>query len=248
VTSALEVTRVVNACVLLKLGDDAFLTDPYFRRHWFMPMREPIGVEASTLPKLSAILGGHGVFDHWRPSSLQRYAYKDETSVFVATRSMANQAHAAGFEHVEVLDWECRRRITPTTELQVAPRETALGMKVNSYVLNAAGLRVFVGTEARQLESLRRYRSRNGPVHVALLPIDGSSLLGSRLVMDPERAIAAAQILGARVLIPIHYANRSIPPLMRTPGTVEELLRLARGVTDLDVVVLAPGEVWQLDP
>ena len=39
----LAVTRVINACVLLQLGEDYVLTDPYFEEliPWLPRMREP---------------------------------------------------------------------------------------------------------------------------------------------------------------------------------------------------------------
>ena len=82
-TAPLAITRVINACVLLELGGDAVLTDPYFTNHWFMRFREPIGLTAHQLPRLSAILGGHSVFNHWQPSSLAPYEFKQTTPVFV---------------------------------------------------------------------------------------------------------------------------------------------------------------------
>jgi L-ascorbate metabolism protein UlaG (beta-lactamase superfamily) len=45
--TALSITRVVNACVLLELGEAAVLTDPYFQAHWFMRMHEPVGLEVA---------------------------------------------------------------------------------------------------------------------------------------------------------------------------------------------------------
>jgi L-ascorbate metabolism protein UlaG (beta-lactamase superfamily) len=162
-SSSLAVTRVINACVLLELGDDAVLTDPYFTSHWFMRFREPIGLGVSQLPRLSAILGGHSVFDHWRPSSLGGYPYKQTTPVFVATKSMAASARSAGFEKVEILEWGERRRISGALELEVAPAQTVAGLKVNNYVLSTRDMRVFFGSEARDLDRARALRSR-GPL------------------------------------------------------------------------------------
>jgi hypothetical protein len=94
---------------------------------------------------------------------------------------MTSKARAAGFRRVKVLEWGARQRISPTLTLEVAPRQTALGMKVNNYVLTTDTLRVFVGTEARDLEPLRQYRMTQPRVDVALVPIDGSAFLGRRL-------------------------------------------------------------------
>ncbi len=246
-SATLSITRVVNACVLLRLGDDAVLTDPFFAARWFMRMREPIGLRATALPRLAAIVGGHGVFDHWQPSSLAEYRHKAETPVFVATNAMRRKAAAAGFDNIEVVPWGVTRRLSTSLTLEVVPAQRAAGMRVNNYVLARDDVRVFVGTEARELEPLRRHRAERPAVDVALLPIDGSSLVGRRLVMTPADALEACRILGARVLVPIHYALRPVPLLLQTPGSCDELVRLARDAGDVEVVALAPGEPWRYD-
>ena len=71
--TAIAITRIVNATVLIELASGSILTDPYFDSHWFMRFDEPIGLRADQLPPLAAILGGHGVFDHWQPRSLRAY-------------------------------------------------------------------------------------------------------------------------------------------------------------------------------
>jgi L-ascorbate metabolism protein UlaG (beta-lactamase superfamily) len=240
----LSITRIANASVLLELGDQVVLTDPYFDDHWFMRLREPIGMKVRQLPKLAAIVGGHGVFDHWQPGSLAEYPFKQETPVFVATAPMMKKAKAAGFRNVEVLEWSAKRRISDRLSIEVAPPQTAAGMKVNNYVLSVHGLRVFVGTEARDLEPLRRYRELHPAVDVALLPIDGSAILGHKLVMTSSEAVEASGILGAKVLVPIHYALKPIPLLLQTRSSAATLARLPPDAPDLDIVLLETGRRW----
>jgi L-ascorbate metabolism protein UlaG (beta-lactamase superfamily) len=246
--SRLALTRVVNACVLFEFDNGAVLTDPYFDEHWLMRLREPIGVGAEQLPRLAAIIGGHGVFDHWQPRSLAAYRFKAETPVFVATRSMARKARAAGFPRVAVLEWGETRMLDGGVKLEVAPAQRVTGMKVSSYVLESGDIRVFIGTEARDLEPLRQYRADHAAVDVALLPIDGSRLMGHKLVMEPRDALEGARILGARTLVPIHYALAPKPLLLQTPFSDTDLLRLARDVRDLEVVCLPTGVRWEYAP
>jgi L-ascorbate metabolism protein UlaG (beta-lactamase superfamily) len=242
--SRLSVTRIVNACTLIVMGDDAVLTDPYFEERWLIRLREPIGMKAAELPMLTAIIGGHGVYDHWQPGSLAGYPFKKITPVFVATRSMKGKAKSAGFGDVEVLDWYETRQISERLTIEVVPAQRRFGLKSNSYVLNSGDLRVFVGTEARDIEPLRCYRAERGAVDVALLPIDGSALAGHKLVMNSSDAIEGARALGARILIPIHFALRPVPILLRTPSSIGDLVDLKKHIRDIEVVVLATGELW----
>ncbi|WP_437742658.1 MBL fold metallo-hydrolase [Sorangium sp. So ce1504] len=244
-SARIAITRVVNACVVLELDGGAVLTDPYFDSHWFIGLREPIGLKVAELPRLAAILGGHGVFDHWQPGSMASYPFKAETPVFVATRSMAAKARSAGFEQVSVVDWGDVRALPGGLEVEVAPSQIVTGMKTNSYVISSAGRRIFIGTEARDLEPLRRYRASRPGVDVALLPIDSASLMGHKLVMDPRDAIEATRILGAKTLVPIHYALKGRSFLLQTPFSDRDLLLLARDAPDIDVVCLSTGTRWE---
>jgi L-ascorbate metabolism protein UlaG (beta-lactamase superfamily) len=240
-----SVTRIVNACALITMGGAAVLTDPYFEKHWFVRLREPIGMTVEELPQLSAIIGGHAVHDHWQPGSLARYPFKATTPVFVATAAMARKARAAGFENVEVLDWQTTRRGAEGLSIEAVPAQPVTCLKPNNYVLASGDLRVFVGTEARDIAPLRSYRAARGAVDVALLPIDGSALAGHQLVMNAAEAIEGARALGAKVFIPFHFALKSIPLLLQTPNSVADLMRLKADVEDLEIVVLKPGERWR---
>jgi L-ascorbate metabolism protein UlaG (beta-lactamase superfamily) len=75
---------------------------------------------------------------------------------------------------------------------------------------------------------MRMIRDRHAPA-VAFLPI------GDRFTMGPEDAAIAAEWLGVKAMVPMHYGT--FPELT---GTVDELRRhtLRRGI---DVMELLPG-------
>ena len=239
---SLHVTRVVNACALLELDGACVLTDPFFDARWFLRFAEPIGLSAAALPELAAILGGHGVLDHWQPQALRGYPHRATTPVLVATQAMARRAQAAGFRQVEVVGWGAARSLGSRLSVEVVAAQRSGGMTVNSYVLRTPSLRVFVGTEARDLAPIEAYRSQHPAVDVALLPIDGASLFGRPLVMAAAGAIAACRLLGARVLVPLHYALRPVPPILQIRGGLGQLIEAAAEAPDLEVVALKPGE------
>src|SRR4030095_1290017 len=128
----LSLTRVFHACVLIELGGEAVLTDPFFRQHWMVRLKEPIGMVVEQLPRLAAVIGGHGVIDHWNLTSLSGYPYKPETPVYVATEAMRAKAQAAGFLEVEVLDWNAEGRISTQLHLNVLWAQRGLGLKGNN--------------------------------------------------------------------------------------------------------------------
>lgn len=246
-SAGVTITRIVNACVLFELDGAAVLTDPLFEARWFLRLREPVGLRPAELPPLTAILGGHGVFDHWQLGPLRDLAEKERIQVLVATAGMRRRAQTAGFSRAEVVEWESVRTVASRLTVEVVRAQSDLGLRTNSYVLNAGEMRIFIGTEARALEPLRAYRQSHPPVDVALLPIDGSEMLGRALVMGPEEALEAARILGARTLVPIHYALRPMWPLLRTPGSLASVSALARNAGGLNVRVLEPGRRWRIN-
>jgi L-ascorbate metabolism protein UlaG (beta-lactamase superfamily) len=245
--SPVAITRIVNACVLIETAAGAVLTDPYFNQQWFMPLRESIGMKAAQLPPLGAILGGHGAPDHWQPKSLMTCLDRQTIPTLVATAGMMKSARAAGFSKAEIVAWHETRSLSANLSIEVVPAHRVAGQNVNNYVICAGGLRVFVGTEARDIEPLRQYGAAKPAVDIAILPIDGSSFLGHRLVMRPKDAVAAARALGAKILVPIHYALKAIPVLLQTPGSLGELISLTAGAMDLRVVPLTTGCTWRHD-
>lgn len=228
--TTVAITRVVNATVLLELPGGGILTDPYFHPYRFLRLREAVGLTVAELPRLAAIIGGHGVLDHWQPRALRTYPYRDVTPVIVATRAMARSARRAGFTTVHQLGWGGTCELSGDLTVTSLPGERITGMLTNSYLLSSPGGSIFVGTEARSLAPIRAAAAEH-QVDLALLPIDGTRLFGRRLVMDATAAIQAAHLLGAHTLVPIHYALRGLLGLLRCPSGPHDLAGAAIGGT-----------------
>ena len=87
---------------------------------------------------------------------------------------------------------------------------------------------VYFAGDTALFGDMRLIRERHAP-DVAFLPI------GDRFTMGPEDAAIAAEWLGAKVVVPIHYAT--FPELTGTPDDLRQHCR-PRGI---DVVELRPG-------
>jgi L-ascorbate metabolism protein UlaG (beta-lactamase superfamily) len=136
----------------------------------------------------------------------------------------------------------------PALFIEAVPAGRTLVWPNNAYAFSSGGTGVFFGGEVRDVAWLERYRARRGPVAMALLPVNGlRPVLGPPLVMGPRQAVAGANILGARVLVPVHdaHANDPLSLVFRRHGSAAEAKALAaRRWTELDVVCLPPGERW----
>jgi L-ascorbate metabolism protein UlaG (beta-lactamase superfamily) len=237
---AVAITRVINPCALIEVDGDTVLTDPYFVNHWFFPMHEAIGMTPNELPRLAAILGGHGVFDHWQPRSMVTYAHHATTPAFVATRQMATKARRAGFVEVEVLQWGEQRVLSSRLTVTALPGERMAHLRTNNYLLTTTSTSVLIATEARTLKTIGAIAAEHR-VDVAVLPIDGLSVFGRRLVMNASLALEAAHLLGAHTLVPIHYSQRAIRPVLQCSSGIDELRQLAHNYPNVTILAGATG-------
>lgn len=238
---AVTITRNIHGSVLIEMGRHKVLTDLFFKDYWFARMHEKRGLEAAKLPRLSAIIGCHGVFDHWHPKSMKAYRWKGETPVFCASPAMVKSAKKAGFAKARVVQWG-ENVVLDGLTIETLEAQYITGMKVNNYVLQVGNRRVFFGSETRDIGPLIRYRESHAPVELAILPIDGSTFLGQRFVMLPHEAFNATRILGAVHMVPVHYSLKSIPPIFQTPANLNDLEFEAEQAPDIKVSVLPTGE------
>lgn len=246
--AGLAVTRVANACVLLELNGHTILTDPWFTERWYLRRGEPLGLDISELPPLTAIVATSFAANHWDLRALREYRHKSATPVYVSTARMAHQARALGYLLVERLRWDETRELGPSLSVEAVPAGRTLVWPNNAYVFGSGQTRIFFGGEIAEVAWLERYRARRGPVTVALLPVNGlRPVVGPPLVMGPEQAVAAAITVGADVLIPVHdaHADDLLSLVFRRHGSAEEAKALAAGLSSaLQVVRLPPGERW----
>ncbi|MBH5319829.1 MBL fold metallo-hydrolase [Paenibacillus sp. GSMTC-2017] len=83
-----------------------------------------------------------------------------------------------------------------------------------------------------------------GPFDAACLPVNGAVLelprlrpSGQPITLTPEQAAAAALVLEASVLVPIHYKAIHHPPLYaETPNVLDRLLASAEGKIELAIL------------
>lgn len=238
--SNIFITRNIHGSVLIEMGEYKILTDLFFTPYWFARSHEQFGIKAKDLPKLTAIIGCHGVFDHWHPKSMKDYKYKAETPVFCATQSMVDSAKRAGFPNSKILGWGDQVEIDGL-QIESVEAQFALKFKVNNYILEANNKRIFFGSETKDFEPLLAYANTNPPVDLAILPIDGSTIIGQRLVCLPHEAINAARILGAKNMVPIHYSFKQIRPLFRTHANIDDMKQAAKQAPDIKVDIIPTG-------
>lgn len=124
-----------------------------------------------------------------------------------------------------------------------------------SWVIEADGKRIIHAGDTLFHGSWWLIQMRFGPFDAAFLPVNGAitsfphrqPTSGLEASLTPEQAAAAARILGAKRLIPIHYDGIHEPPLYEQTGEIISRLEVALDQDgDPELVVMAEGESLDL--
>lgn len=123
-----------------------------------------------------------------------------------------------------------------------------------SWVISAGGRRIFHGGDTLWHGSWWRIGRQFGRFDAAFLPVNGAQfgwrkpVSGQPGVLTPEQAVAAATILGARRLIPIHYGVSGLTEYVEVEDPIDRLRRAAREQS-LSIQPLTPGAWmdWRLE-
>ncbi|WP_437475982.1 MBL fold metallo-hydrolase [Sorangium sp. So ce1014] len=176
------------------------------------PPAEPLG-------RLDVILLSHNHADHFDAVAKETLP-KDVP--FVLPPDAAEAARAAGFTRLTPLDWDSetviptragRLRIlaVPANHAHDAALDATLG-KGNGYVLRWEGetpYSIYWTGDSVFTEPMRAVAARFAPIdlwlpHLGAVGVDGARGLRT---MDAEEAVAAAALLRARHVIPIHHTT-----------------------------------------
>lgn len=126
------------------------------------------------------------------------------------------------------------------------PASDGFGDPQVSWVVSAGGRRIFHGGDTLWHGHWWRIGRQLGPFDAAFLPINGARfgwrqpISGQPGVLTPEQAVAAATILGARRLIPIHYGVSGMAEYVEVEDPLARLRQAARE-KPMAVQALTPG-------
>ncbi|HBZ48176.1 MAG TPA: Zn-dependent hydrolase [Stenotrophomonas sp.] len=244
VPRTLRAQRLAWAGVRLQLPDSTLLIDPLVSPEaWGRALPDRLVPVADAVGE-THVLVTHTHSDHF-----------DGTAVATALKNGGVLAYPAG---LQPSPWPQGARARPSAlwEPQLlgdftatpVPASDGYGDTQVSWVVSAGGRRVFHGGDTQWHGNWWRIGRQFGPFDAAFLPINGARFgwrepaSGQPGVLTPEQAVAAAVILGARVLVPIHYGVSGMDKYVEVDDPLGRVRQAARE-RDVPLQIMEPG-MW----
>jgi L-ascorbate metabolism protein UlaG (beta-lactamase superfamily) len=210
---AARVTWIGHASFLATLGGASFLVDPVFSKRIgrFIPRHGEPGLLATDLPPLAALLVTHNHYDHLDAPSLR--SLPRELPVFTAA-GLGPWFCRRGFANVNEMSWWDAATAGPLTISFVPARHWSrrgIGDTNRSawggFVVSGGGTTLYHAGDTGWFDGFRAIAARFPAIDLALLPIGAyaPAWFMEPHHMNPEQAIDAIEVLGARAMAPMHW-------------------------------------------
>ena len=207
---------------------------------------------AEEIPRVDLILLSHAHMDHLDTPTLRTF---DRSIPVVMAENTADVIENLGFDTVYELDWGEWTEVAGVRieALQVQhfgwrypweedrSRGNREGRSYNAYLLSRGGHHLVFGGDTAHQGYFRKLRERQIPIELAIMPI-GAYDPWIRNHANPEQALAMADDMGARHILPIHW-NTFIQSEEPTPEPMERLKKAAAAQPDR-IVLDTIGQTW----
>lgn len=218
----MQLTWLGHSCVLLS-GTKKVLIDPFIEG----------GSVAATNPDLVAVTHGHS--DHMGEAVAlgKKTVAITEIAKYLKAKGVPTESMNIGGTHVvDGVSFTMTPAMHSTAIEEAGPGFS--GGAPAGYVIGMDGVRVYHAGDTALFSDMKLIGDLYHP-DVALLPI------GGRYTMGVTEAMMAANFIGAKTVIPIHYNTWD-----RIAADPAALKKAVERTTDLRVIVLRPGESLDL--
>lgn len=238
----LRIQRLAWAGIRLQLPGATLFIDPLIDpKAWGTALKD------SLIPVANPVGDSYVLITHTHPDHFDALAVADALS------KGGVLAHPTGTNPLPVPQG-ARTRPSALWEPQLlgdftatpVPASDGYGDAQVSWVVSAGGRRIFHGGDTLWHGHWWRIGRQYGPFDAAFLPINGARLgwrkpaSGLPAMLTPEQAVAAATILGARRLVPIHYGISGMPEYVEVEEPIAKL-RMAASDRPFTVQAVEPG-------
>lgn len=239
---SLRAQKLTWAGVRLQLDSGSLFLDPLINKDvWGDGLKDPmIPVGGASGDRFVLVTHRHP--DHCDPEAIRQALGSDGTLVYASEAGIPNVSGvkmraAAMYEPVLLGDF------TATA----VPAVDGYGDPQVSWIVTAGGRRIIHCGDTLWHGAWWHIGRQYGPFDAAFLPINGAKFSWRKpvtdvpAVMTAEQAVAAAVVVGARLVVPIHYGVVGADGYAEDVHAVDELRHFARQ-RHVDIEILKPGD------
>jgi len=264
--TGLRVTWFGHSSLLIEIDGHRILTDPLWGdraspytwigpERWYAPT-----LPLDRLPEVDAIVLSHDHYDHLDYPTI--VALSDRDTTFIAPLGVGAHLAAWGVPENRIveLDW-WEKVAVGDLELVCTPSRHASGRHLldqnhtlwAGWAVIGKNHRAFFSGDTGLFPGMREIGKRLGPFDVAMIEVGAYDAAWPDWHIGPEQAVRADELLGGKVLIPIHWglfnlaAHGWTEPIERTVAAAEASgvkLAVPRPGESVEPHALPPFERW----
>lgn len=214
----LRVTWFGHSSTLVEIDGHRVLTDPMWGERaspvpWVGPARwYPPPVSLEQLPALDAVVISHDHYDHLDRSTIVRLNATD--AIFVVPLGIGAHLESWGVAPARIveLDWWQSTKIRALTIVCTPARHASGRMLVDNdsklwagYALLGPRKRVYYSGDTGLFPGMREIGRRLGPFDLTMIESGQYDRSWPDWHLGPEQAVQAHQLVGGRVMLPVHW-------------------------------------------
>jgi len=238
----MNIQKLPWAGIRIETEETTILIDPISRiLEEFGGAREPM-YPFSYFGKADAVLITHLHEDHFDPVAIID-SYGPAIPVHVPA-GMEDATRAAGLTNVKGVAVGSSFELGRDVKVTALPSVDGIGDIQVAWVVEGDGRKVIHCGDTLWHGYWWSFAQNYGPFDAAFLPVNGAVLelpgmipSGQPICLTPEQAVAAAVVLGATTLVPIHYETMNYPPIYNeTPNIATRLAAASRDKVKVSMI------------
>jgi L-ascorbate metabolism protein UlaG (beta-lactamase superfamily) len=247
----MKITRLNWAGLHISDGVTSIAIDPFYNVNtdFFGKSHVPF-ISLRDYGKVDAIFVTHLHTDHFDPKEIVQ-TYGVDTPVYVPAESL-NEAMRSELQKITGVQLGQQVSIG-SIEVTASFSVDGLGDPQCSWVIRTSNNTVIHCGDTLWHGCWWKMARDFGPFDIAFLPINGALVKdpdlipsGEPICMTPEQAVSAAIVLGAKKIVPIHFAAFHNPPIYNETAECINRFVKAANARGVNFSIYQPGESFML--